>query len=197
MAVSGKHLFWLSIIILELVLVYLLWKPYHDRFLRPTHRAAVTRPADRRPATRTPAPQTHPETSGLPETKSLPGSKALPGTKSVPETRTSAETKPPALAAKPAAPAKPNLAPSPAQPKALAAAPAHPKPSPFHVRVQKRAPVVNAGLKTREPLSPKPALALSPSATPLDSFWCRISMIESTCDCKLKADERSANPLLP
>ena len=40
MAVAGKRLFWTSIIIVELVLVYLLWKPYRDR-VKPVHRAAV------------------------------------------------------------------------------------------------------------------------------------------------------------
>src|SRR5215468_4061829 len=40
MAVAGKRLFWTSIIIVELVLVYLLWKPYRDR-IKPVHRAAV------------------------------------------------------------------------------------------------------------------------------------------------------------
>jgi hypothetical protein len=44
MAVAGKRLFWTSIIIVELVLVYLLWKPYRDR-AKPVHRAAVTAPA--------------------------------------------------------------------------------------------------------------------------------------------------------
>ena len=183
MAVTGKHLFWVSIIILELVLVYLLWKPYHDRFLRPTHRAAVTRPSDRHPATRTPSAPT-----ALPQTSTLP--------KSLPQTGTRSEAKSPAIASKPAAPVKPTPAPAPAQAKALAAAPAHAKPSPFHVRVQNKAPVVNAGLKAREPLPAKAALAVPPSS-PLDSFWCRISMIEAPCDCKLKAEDRTTNPLLP
>lgn len=40
MAVSGKRLFWTSIIIVELVLVYLLWKPYRER-IKPVHRATV------------------------------------------------------------------------------------------------------------------------------------------------------------
>ncbi len=191
MAVTGKHLFWLSIIILELVLVYLLWKPYHDRFLRPVHRAAVTRPADRRPTTRPPsAPK------ALPQIKSLPETSTAAEARPHPPAGTTPERKAPAVAAVPAAPSKPN--PSPAQPKALAAAPAaHSKPSPFHVRVQQKAPVVNAGLKSREPLPAKAALVSPSSASPLDSFWCRISMIESPCDCKLKADERTANPLLP
>ena len=41
---SGKRLFWTSIIIVELALVYLLWKPYRDR-TKPVHRAAVAAPA--------------------------------------------------------------------------------------------------------------------------------------------------------
>jgi hypothetical protein len=40
MAVAGKRLFWTSIIIVELVLVYLLWKPYRER-VKPVHRAAL------------------------------------------------------------------------------------------------------------------------------------------------------------
>jgi len=39
--VIGKRLFWISIIIVELVVVYLLWRPYRNRFVRPTHRIAM------------------------------------------------------------------------------------------------------------------------------------------------------------
>jgi len=44
--VVGKRLFWISIIIVELVVVYLLWKPYRHHLVRSSHRvAAVPRPA--------------------------------------------------------------------------------------------------------------------------------------------------------
>jgi hypothetical protein len=46
MAVNGKRLFWTSIIIVELVLVYVLWKPYREHFAKPAHRVAqVAAPA--------------------------------------------------------------------------------------------------------------------------------------------------------
>jgi hypothetical protein len=49
MAVSQKRLFWISIIIVELCLLYVVWRPYRDRFLRPTHRIALAPPVVRRP----------------------------------------------------------------------------------------------------------------------------------------------------
>jgi hypothetical protein len=54
MAVIGKRLFWISIIILELVVVYLLWKPYRNRFVRPTHRIAMAPRTVRPPEIKTP-----------------------------------------------------------------------------------------------------------------------------------------------
>src|ERR1700751_884050 len=48
MAVPGKHLFWIAIIILELVFVYVLWKPIRAHW-RPSQRAALTHPAVRKP----------------------------------------------------------------------------------------------------------------------------------------------------
>lgn len=49
MAVSQKRLFWISIIIVELCLLYVVWRPYRDRFLRPSHRIAQVPPVVRRP----------------------------------------------------------------------------------------------------------------------------------------------------
>jgi hypothetical protein len=60
MAVPGKRLFWISIIIVELVFVYVLWRPVRDR-LTPSRRTAVTSPTPRSP-----------ESLRLPESKAAP-----------------------------------------------------------------------------------------------------------------------------
>jgi len=52
MAVSDKRLFWISIVIVELVLLYVVWRPSRDRFMRPSHRIAVASPVVRRPETK-------------------------------------------------------------------------------------------------------------------------------------------------
>jgi hypothetical protein len=49
MAVSDKRLFWISIVIVELVLLYVVWRPLRDRFSRPSHRIALAHPVVRRP----------------------------------------------------------------------------------------------------------------------------------------------------
>jgi hypothetical protein len=56
--------------------------------------------------------------------------------------------------------------------------------------------IVNAGLKSPEPISAKPLLVPQIPLSPLESFWCHISMMESTCDCKVKNDERAAHLLM-
>jgi hypothetical protein len=50
--VRQKRLFWISIIIVEVVLLYIVWRPYRDRFMRPPHRIAQTPPVVRRPETK-------------------------------------------------------------------------------------------------------------------------------------------------
>ncbi len=62
MAVSEKRLFWISIIVVELVALYIVWRPYRDRFTRPSHRIAVTAPVARPPETKLPAVVRLPET---------------------------------------------------------------------------------------------------------------------------------------
>jgi hypothetical protein len=42
--VREKRLFWISIIIVELVMLYVVWRPLRSRFTRPSHRVAQTRP---------------------------------------------------------------------------------------------------------------------------------------------------------
>jgi hypothetical protein len=135
MAVSGKRLFWTSIIIVELVLVYLLWKPYRDR-TKPVHRAAVTAPA---------------AVVHSPEVKA-----AAPIV--VPSRKPWSGVQHPAYAA-------------------------HRKP-----------PVVNAALKSPEPLTAKVVPQPSPLVAPVDSFWCRISAnVEAKCDCKKDGEEQASN----
>src|SRR6266550_9034425 len=55
MAVSEKRLFWIAIIVVELVALYIVWRPYRDRFMRPGHKIAVAAPAARPPQPTTPA----------------------------------------------------------------------------------------------------------------------------------------------
>ena len=136
--VNGKRLFWISLIIVELVLVYVLWRPHRDRPVRTAHRPA-TPPA----AVVKPQPKTPPEV----------------------------------IAAVTPAPAKP-----------AAAIRQH--------RAWRKAPVVNAGLKTREPLTPKPSIAPKTPLSPMESFWCNLSTVDSQCDCKGKGEEQASNRVL-
>lgn len=46
---TGKHLFWISIIIVELVVVYVLWRPRREVIPRIAHRTPQTQPALRPP----------------------------------------------------------------------------------------------------------------------------------------------------
>ena len=138
---AGKRLFWTSIIIVELVLVYLLWKPYRDR-TKPVHRAAVTAPADIR------------------------AHEAKGSTIVIPSLNTSNKTS-----------RKPW---SGVQHSAFAT---HRKP-----------PVVNAALKSPEPLTAKIVPQPPPTVAPVDSFWCRISAnVDAKCDCKDKGQEQATN----
>jgi hypothetical protein len=50
--VSDKRLFWISIVIVEVVLLYVVWRPNRDRFIRPSHRIAVAPPVVRQPETK-------------------------------------------------------------------------------------------------------------------------------------------------
>jgi len=160
MAVSGKRLFWLSIIIVELVAVYLLWRPYRDRLIPAPHRVAVA------PAV------THPA-----------GSAMLP---------------PPAprSAAKASEPKPSETGPSPQ-------VMAHRKPpAALRSRPAAKTVVVNAGLKTPEPIATKAPAPISPTTAggtdSLASFWCRISMMEPKCDCQqLNAERATSQPLMP
>ena len=138
---AGKRLFWTSIIIVELVLVYLLWKPYRDR-TKPVHRAAVTAPGVLH------APEAKASPIVVPSNKpsSKPSSKPWSGVQH-------------------------------------SASGAHRKP-----------PVVNAALKSPEPLTAKVVPQPTPTVAPVDSFWCRISAnVEAKCDCKDKGQEQATN----
>jgi len=132
--VTGKRLFWISIIILELVLLYIVWKPSRGHQMRPSHRLALAPPAARRP-----------------------------------------ESKPPAIVIESS------------KPTSLARSHAPKRGKPI---------VVNASLKAPNPIPPIPTPAPQTFLSPLESFWCRISMVESNCDCKNRGDERAGNLLM-
>lgn len=171
MAVAGKRLFWISIIIVELVAVYLLWRPYRDRYKATPHRAAVA------PAI-TPTPRaTMPPSGPSAEARLWPPPAARRSVAKTPESKAGATV---------AAHQKP--------PAALHAKPGARRPS----------VVVNAGLKTPEPIATTKTQAALTSPTTeggmdsLASFWCRISMVEPKCDCQRPGDERAnSQPLMP
>jgi hypothetical protein len=187
MAVSGKRLFWVSIIIVELVLVYIAWRPVRDHFRRQSHRIAAA-----------PRPQRRPENNGSTIAKTTPPAETgnpAPVTK-----RTSPAPKigaSPAVASKAMPAGKRNAAaPAKASPSKVVIATAKPSPiPPPRPRARNLGPVVNAGLKTPEPIPTKPAVTSPTQLSPLDSFWCRISRAESDCDCK-KGEEQAANHVM-
>ena len=157
---AGKRLFWLSIIIVELVAVYLLWRPYRDRSIPVPHRVAVA------PAV------THPA-----------GSAILPP----PAPRSAAKASEPK--------------PSEARPSSQVTAHRKP-PAALRSRPAAKTVVVNAGLKTPEPIAIKAPAPISPTTEvgtdSLASFWCRISMVEPKCDCQgLNAERANSQPLMP
>jgi hypothetical protein len=132
-----KRLFWISIIIVELVLLYGWWRPHQNRFMRPKHRIAQVPPV--------------PPVAGRPESK----------------------------------------------PTAIVTVPRkHWRATRTHVPASGMPGVVNASLKSPEPTLTKPVVAPQSALSPLESFWCHISMMDSDCDCKGKGEER-ANNLAP
>jgi hypothetical protein len=184
--VPGKRLFWVAIIIVELVLVYVLWRPVRDRF-NPHRRAAVNAPVLR-------SSETHPFEAHLPGKKQpdLSQSQAKQSQAKQPEARQalkrvptnrqspvqSAQIQPPQVAA-------PSRKPSGAIRRSATALP-------------KKSVVINAGLKSPEPVPATPTpvtpTPIPPPPTSLaDSFWCNISHAETTpCDCKTKDGDQSA-----
>jgi len=171
-AVKGKRLFWASIIVVELVLVYVMWKPGREHFARPAHRTAPGPTLTHEPeaaAATSPAP-VPPAASESREPKAGRG--------------------PVALVAKPKAPSARASAPAAKNPL-IALAPRKPSPIP-HVTppVRSKPPAVNASLLSRVP-PPVKKLA-QPPLSPVESFWCQMSTIDSNCNCKGN-DERAAN----
>jgi hypothetical protein len=186
MAVSGKRLFWVSIIIVELVLVYVAWRPVRDHFRRQSHRIAAA-----------PRPQRRPENNPSSIAKTTPPAETrnpAPVTKRTPP---APKIGAPTVASK-AVPAGKSTAAAPAKasPSKVVIATAKPSPiPPPRPRARNLGPVVNAGLKTPEPIPTKPALAPPTQLSPLDSFWCRISQAQPDCDCK-KGEEQAANHVM-
>lgn len=193
----GKRLFWIAIIFVELVLVYVLWRPVRDRF-NPHRRAAVNTPAlrssenrsfephlpdQKQPEIRQPqakqpqAKQPHVSPPAAKQQEAKQPAKRLPGVH--PETH-SAQVQPPQVAA---------LSRKPSGAIRHSASP-----------VQRKSVVVNAGLKAPEPVPARPLPATPtpiapPPASIADSFWCNISRAETTpnCDCKGKDGEQTAH----
>ena len=156
-AVPGKRLFWISIIIVELVFGYVLWRPFRDHLKR-SHRAALNSPDRKRPEMRLPEmrqPDTQRPKEPQPQTK--------------------------AFAAAVIPPRKPSL--SPSKPSAGVRSTVTP---------HRKSIVINAGLKTPEPIPSKPVVAPPPTGL-AESFWCHISMVQPQCDCKGKNNEQASS----
>ena len=169
---KGKRLFWASIIVVELVLVYVLWRPGRQHFARPAHRAA-------------PAPALAHEPEAVTATSPAPAPASASESR---EAKTARGPLP--EVAKPNAPSARASAPAGKNPLI---AMARRKPSPIpHVTPPTRSkpPAVNASLISRVPV-PVKKLA-QPPLSPLESFWCQMSTIDSNCNCKGN-DERAAN----
>lgn len=170
MALSGKRLFWVSIIIVELVLVYVAYRPVRDHLRRSAHPVA-----------------SGPRTVRRPEISSSVANNGSPVAKSNPS---------PALS-NPIPSATTTLQPatkSGASKVVIASAKPSPIPRP-RPRPRTSSLVVNAGLKTPEPIAAKPALAAPAPSSPLDGFWCRISQAVSDCDCR-KVEEQASNRVM-
>jgi hypothetical protein len=60
MAVSDKRLFWISIVIVELVLLYVVWRPNRNHFVGPSHRIAGAPRVIRQPELTSAAPELKP-----------------------------------------------------------------------------------------------------------------------------------------
>src|SRR5579862_6889218 len=195
MAVPGKRLFWVAIIIVELVFVYVLWKPIRAHW-KPSQRAAVTHPAVRKPEVRQPEipevrqPETRQSEMHPPEVREPESHQFQAPERRQPEARQS-QVQHPQHAAVPST----SVATAASKPPApLASAPR--KPSGAITRSappERKRVVINAGLKTPEPIPPKPTVVVPTPSSPLDSFWCHISHVEATCDCKTKDGDQTAN----
>lgn len=201
MAVSGKRLFWVSIIIVELVLVYVAWRPVRDHFRRQSHRIAAAPRPQRRAETASPNmaeinPSPAETSSPAPFSKSSPPPKPGNPAPLAKSTAPAPKVGGPAMASKAAQPVQKKAFPAnKAIPSTTVIATAKPSPIPRpRPRPRNLAPVVNAGLKTPEPIPAKPSFT-STESSPLDSFWCRISQIQKDCDCK-KGEEQAANHVM-
>jgi hypothetical protein len=181
MAVPGKHLFWIAIIIVELVFVYVLWKPIRAHW-RPSQRAALTHQAVRKPDVRQ-SEIRQPEVR-QPETRrsETPGLRRPEAhlSQSQHQQRAAVPSSEIATVRKPFAP----VATIARKPSAAITNPAVP---------ERKRVVINAGLKTPEPVPAKPTPVATPPSGPLDSFWCNISHFDTTCDCKGKDSDQTAN----
>jgi hypothetical protein len=186
MAVSGKRLFWVSIIIVELVLVYVAWRPVRDHFRRQSHRIAAA-----------PRPQRRPENNPSTIAKTTPPAETRNPAPLTKRTSPAPKIGAPAVASK-AVPAGKStaVAPAKANPSKVVIATAKPSPiPPPRPRARNLGPVVNAGLRTPEPIPTRPVVAPPTPLSPLDSFWCRISQAPPDCDCK-KGEEQAANHVM-
>lgn len=178
----AAKLFWIAIIIVEVVFVYVLWKPIRAHW-RPSPRGALTHQAVRKPDVRQ-SEIRQPEVR-QPETRrsETPGLLRPEAHLSQPQRQQRATVPSSEIATvrKPSAP----VATIARKPSAAITNPA--------VSERKRV-VINAGLKTPdEPVPAKPTPVATPPSGPLYSFWCHISHVDTTCDCKGKESDQTAN----
>jgi hypothetical protein len=175
MAVPGNRMFWIAIVIVELVLVYVLWKPVRARF-NPHRRAAVNTPVLRSSENR--SFETHLADRRQPEIRQPQAKQPAKHLPAAHQEVQSGHVQPPQvgdLSRKPSGAIRHSATPS-----------------------RRNSVVINAGLKAPEPVPARPVPATPtqiapPPASIADSFWCNISHAETvTCDCKGKDSEQSA-----
>ena len=197
----GKRLFWIAIIMVELVLVYVLWRPVRDRF-NPHRRASVNAPVlhtSENPSFQARLPEKREPELKQPQSKQAqiiqPAAKQPRVNQPVakqPET-TQAEKRVPVVPQSPVQSAQ-------IQPPPFGAPSRKPSGAIRHsaTPIQRNHIVINAGLKTPEPV---PARTVPATPTPMgpppaslaDSFWCNIShSVTPTCDCKGKDGDQTA-----
>jgi hypothetical protein len=187
-ALKGKRLFWAAIIVVELAVIYALWRPRSSHLAHP---ARTTAAGARQPA---PLPPSKEEASVAGEAaepkQSAASSAPAPeaGTARAPVAKAPVAKAPavgsvPAGAPRPPANQSATTAMLPSKPSAI---PHVPSP------VQRRAPAVSASLISRIPVPAAKSLAPPAPLSPLDSFWCQMSNVETNCNCR-GGEERAAN----
>jgi hypothetical protein len=188
--VPGNRTFWIAIVIVELVLVYVLWRPVRARF-NPHRRAAVNTPVLRSSENR--SFETHLPNKRQPEI-------SQPQAKQPQVSQPAAKQQEARQPAKRLPAAHQEVQSAQVQSPQVGALSRKPSGAIRHSATppRRKSVVTNAGLKAPEPVPARPVPATPnpiapPPASIANSFWCNISHAETaTCDCTGKDGEQSA-----